>query len=112
MELHIQRVSKPQVLSVLGFAEFGFYATREASAGTSRITSVLHGYGVDVAGEMWEDVRAAFGITNRKGLGKTRDIQFGLLWVQQVAAENITVRQSVWQGGRSISLHIMWIGRP
>ena len=36
---------------------------------------------------MWGDASAALGIINRKGLGKTRHIDTGLLWIQQIAAE-------------------------
>ena len=43
--------------------------------------------GLKVAGEVWGDAQAALGIIHRQGLGKTRHIQIGLLWVQQVAAE-------------------------
>ena len=38
-------------------------------------------------GEVWGDAGAALGIINGKGLGKTRHIQIGLLWIQQTAAE-------------------------
>ena len=39
-------------------------------------------------GEVHGDASAALGIIHRKGLGKTRHIQTGLLWIQQVAAEH------------------------
>ena len=40
-----------------------------------------------LGGEVWGDASAALGIINRKGFGKTRHIQTGLLWIQQTAAE-------------------------
>ena len=40
-----------------------------------------------MSGEVWGDASAALGIINRKGLGKTRHIETGLLWIQQTAAE-------------------------
>ena len=33
------------------------------------------------------DASAALGVINCKGLGRTRDIDTGMLWVQQTAAE-------------------------
>ena len=36
---------------------------------------------------MLGDAAAALGIINRKGLGRTRHIDTGLLWIQQTAAE-------------------------
>ena len=47
----------------------------------------MRDFGLQVAGEIWGDAQAALGSINRKGLGKTRHIQTGFLWVQQVAAE-------------------------
>ena len=49
--------------------------------------SLLKDFGYHVAGEALGDASAALGIINRKGLGKTRHIDIGLLWIQQVAAE-------------------------
>ena len=40
-----------------------------------------------MAGEIWGDARAALGIINRNGLGKTRHIDTGLLWIQQTVAQ-------------------------
>ena len=34
-----------------------------------------------------ENASAALGIINRKGLGKTRHIDTGLLWIQQTVAD-------------------------
>ena len=48
---------------------------------------MLDDYGVKVAGEIWGDAQVALGIIHRKGIGTTRHIQTGLLWVQQVSAE-------------------------
>ena len=49
--------------------------------------SMLQDFGVKVTKEMWGDAQATLGIINRKGLKKTRHIQIGLPWVQQVAIE-------------------------
>ena len=49
--------------------------------------SLLKDLGWHVAGEIWGDASAALGIINRRGFGKTRHIDTGLLWIQQTAAE-------------------------
>ena len=38
-------------------------------------------------GEVWSDANAAIGVINRNGLGKTRHLETGLLWIQQVVAQ-------------------------
>ena len=48
--------------------------------------SMCKDFGWDLNGEVWGDANAALGIINRTGLGKTRHIQTGLLWIQQIAA--------------------------
>ena len=48
---------------------------------------LLKDFGWHVAGEIWGDASAAFGIINRRGLGKTMHIDTGSLWTQQTAAE-------------------------
>ena len=49
--------------------------------------SMLKDLGWHVAGEVWGDASAALGTIHRRGLGKTRHIDIGLLWIQQTAAE-------------------------
>ena len=83
----IKSWSKTQALLALSTGESTLYATLKASAKTLGIISMLNDYGVKVTGEIWGDAQAALGIIHRKGLGKTRHIQTGLLWVQQVSAE-------------------------
>ena len=43
--------------------------------------------GWNFKGEVWGDASAALGVIHRKGHGKTRHIQTGLLWIKQTAAE-------------------------
>ena len=38
-------------------------------------------------GEIWGDASAALGVIHRRGSGKTRHMDTGLLWAQQTAAE-------------------------
>ena len=71
----------------LSSGELELYATLKASAETFGSMAMLDDYGVKVKGEIWGDAQAALGIIHRKGLGKTRHIQTGLLWVQQISVE-------------------------
>ena len=79
--------SKTQTLVALSSGESEPYASLKASAETLGILSMLKDLGWDLHGEVWGDANAALGIINRSGLGKTRHIDTGLLWIQQVAAE-------------------------
>ena len=79
--------SKTQSLVALSSGESEFYAAVKASAEALGIVSLLQDLGYTVEGEVWGDASAALGIIHRKGLGKTRHIENGLLWVQQRAAE-------------------------
>ena len=83
----IKSWSKTQALIALSSGESELYATLKAAAETLGIVSMLNDYGVRVTAEVWGDAQAALGIIHRKGLGKTRHIQTGLLWIQQVSAE-------------------------
>ena len=79
--------SKTQALVALSSGESELYATLKASAEALGIISMLADFGMTMPGEVWGDAQAALGIINRNGLGKTRHIQTGLLWVQQVSAQ-------------------------
>ena len=63
------------------------YATLRAAAETLGMLSLMKDVGWQVTGEIWGDASAALGIINRRGLGKIRHIDNGLLWIQQTAAE-------------------------
>ena len=63
------------------------YAALKASAEALGLLSLLKDLGYVVKGEIWGDASAALGIIHRKGLGKTRHIETGLLWIQQTVAE-------------------------
>ena len=79
--------SKTQALVAFSPGESELYATLKASAEILGILSMLTDFGFSMAGEIWGDAQAALGIINRNGLGKTRHIQTGLLWIQQVTAQ-------------------------
>ena len=49
--------------------------------------SLLRDFGYEVKGEVLGDASAALGIINRRGMGRTRHIDTGLLWTQQTAVE-------------------------
>ena len=49
--------------------------------------AMLRDFGWHMQGEVYGDASAALGIINRRGLGRTRHIDTGLLWIQQTAAE-------------------------
>ena len=49
--------------------------------------SVLKDFDWTLKGRVLGDASAALGIINRKGLGRTRHIDTGMLWIQQTAAD-------------------------
>ena len=79
--------SKTQSLIAFSSAESELYACLKASAETFGILSMMRDLGYVLQGEIWGDASAALGIINRNGLGKTRHIDTGLLWIQEVAAQ-------------------------
>ena len=79
--------SRTQSLIALSSGESELYATLRAAAEALGIISIMKDLGYTVSGEIWSDASAALGIINRTGLGKTRHIDTGLLWIQQTAAE-------------------------
>ena len=83
----VKGLIKTQPLIALSSGESELYATLKASAETLGIISMMKDFGLTMGGEIWGDAQAALGIIHRKGLGKTRHIQTGLLWIQQVSAE-------------------------
>ena len=82
--------SKTQSLIALSSGESELYAALKASAEALGITALLKDAGYNVKGEVWGDATAALGIINRRGLGKTRHIDIGLLWIQQIFSPNNT----------------------
>ena len=78
---------KTQTLIALSSGESEHYATLKASSEGLGIISIACDLGIDLEGEVWADASAALGIIKRRGLGKTRHIDTGLLWIQDIAAE-------------------------
>ena len=83
----IKAWSKSQSLISLSSGESELHATLKASAGGLGLQSIAKDLNLQMKGEVWGDASAALCVINRKGLGKTRHINTGLIWVQQVAAE-------------------------
>ena len=79
--------SKTQSLVAFSSGESELHATLKAAAETLGMISMMKDLGWNVIGEVWGDATAALGIINRRGLGKTRHIDAGLLWTQQTASE-------------------------
>ena len=79
--------SKTQSLIALSSGESELYATLRTAAETLGMISMAKDLGINLQGKVWGDASAALGIIHRKGLGRTRHIDAGYLWIQQVAAE-------------------------
>ena len=79
--------SKTQSLVALSSGESELYAALKASAEGLGMLSLLRDFGYWIEGEVLGDASAALGIIQRRGLGRTRHIDTGLLWIQQTAAE-------------------------
>ena len=78
---------KTQSLNAFSSGESELYATLRAAAEALGTMAMMKDLGCQVSGEIWSDASAALGIIHRTGLGKTRHIDTGLLWIQQTAAE-------------------------
>ena len=63
------------------------YAALKASAELLGLLSMMKDLGWEMHGEVYGDANAALGMINRNGFGKTRHIQTGVLWIQQIVAE-------------------------
>ena len=88
MGRHITKAwSKTQSLIALSSGESELYSTLKAAAETLGLLAMLKDLGWVLTGEVWSDASAALGIINRNGLGKTRHIETGSLWIQQTAAQ-------------------------
>ena len=83
----IKTWSKTQSLLALSSGESELYGTLKASAEALGILSMMKDLGMHMRGRVLGDASAALGIIHRKGLGRTRHIDTGMLWIQQTAAE-------------------------
>ena len=79
----IKAWSKTQKCVTLSSAEAELVALCEASAETLGILSMMGDFGQEGWGAVFTDSSAALSIPARKGAGKLRHINIGLLWVQE-----------------------------
>ena len=79
--------NKTQSLIALSSGECEFYAALKASAEALGTLSLMKDFGYAMKGRVLGDASAALGINHRKGLGRTRHIDTGMLWIQQTVAE-------------------------
>lgn len=84
--------------SLLGLssAESELYATLRAASETLGFIAMAKDFGYKFRGQVLGDANAALGITHRRVLGKTRQIDTSYLWVQQVAAERRLLFTKIW----------------
>ena len=85
---HLLKVwAKTQSLIALSSGESELYATLGAASEGLGLIAIAKDLGITMRGEVWGDASAALGIIKRRGLGTTRHIDTGFLWIQQTAAE-------------------------
>ena len=80
--------SKTQSLVGLSSGESELYAAFKAAAEGLGMLAMLSDIGWQMMREVWGDASAALGIIHRRGLGKTRHLDIGHLWIQEVAARD------------------------
>ena len=78
--------SKTQALTALSGGESEFYATLKAASEGLGPLAIMQDPGMRARGRLFGDASAALGITNRKGLGRTRHIDTGFVCFQETAA--------------------------
>ena len=79
--------AQTQTLVALSSGESELYATLRAASEGMGLLAIAKDLGIKLRGEVWGDASAALCIIKRRGLGKTRHIDTGFLWIQQTAAE-------------------------
>ena len=103
--------SKTQTVVAPSSGESELYATLKAASEGLGLLSVAKDLGIWLSGEVWADASAALGIIKRRGLGKTRHIDTGLLWIQGGAAEKRLKFKKVLGRGNLADLyakHLDW----
>ena len=80
---YIRGWSKNQNSITLSSAEAELVAMVKASTEAIGIMAMAKDLGKELKTEVYADSSAAIGITKRKGSGKLRHINIGLLWVQE-----------------------------
>ncbi len=80
----IKAWSKTQGSVTLSSAEAELVAMCKLSAEVLGMMSLAKDLGEDLEGKIWADSSAALAIAKRRGAGKLRHINIGLLWIQEV----------------------------
>ena len=75
--------SKTQATRALSLTQAQLYSTVKTASETIGIVSIFQDFNMIVKGRVLCDASAALGIVRRKGVGKTRHRDTGLLWIQQ-----------------------------
>ena len=92
-EHFIRGWSKTQASITLSSAEAELVAMCKLAAEMIGIASVAADFGTDTKIIMYADSSAAIAISKRRGSGKLRHINIGLLWIQEkVESEQLTVK--------------------
>ena len=86
---HIKAWSKTQSVVALSSAESELYGIVKASAEILGLKSLFLDIGLKFSSIIYSDASAALGIIQRQGLGRTRHIDCGYLFVQGLNAEKV-----------------------
>ena len=64
-------------------------------------------------GEIWGDASAALGIIHRRGLGRTRRIDIGHAWIQEMAAKDrLKFKNVLGKDNLADFIQNMWTREP
>ena len=90
MGSHVIRIySKTQSLVALSSAESEFYGTLKAATESLGVLALMEDMGLKGKVMMKVDASAALGVIQRRGIGKTRHLQTGALWIQEQNLRNV-----------------------
>lgn len=104
----VNKWSEIQAFVVLGSGESELNATLRASAETFGPMATCKDFGVVMVGAICGDARTVIGIINRNGVGKTKRIDAGLLWTQQITAQQwLKVDKAI--GGNPVDMHAKYL---
>ena len=84
----IRNWSKTQATIALSSAEAELFGGLETACDTLGVASLLKDLGQDLKLRMHTDASIAFGIAQRRGVGKVRHLRAGTLWLQEKQSKN------------------------
>ena len=103
--------ARTQTLIALSSGESELYATFRAASEGRGLQPAAKDMGIEFTGKVGDDASGARGIIMRRGLGKTRRIDTGYVWIQHTAAEIILKLGKVLGHGNPVDLfakHLDW----